>query len=72
MDRETLINMGDQERLDYVNGRLAAGEKYEDILEEFGIEKKEASQSAPYGLGMIKIGNEVRLKPGRGDNGFAW
>lgn len=72
MDRETLIAMPDQERLDYINGRLANGEEYEAILAEFNIEKKEAGQSAPYGLGLIKIGNEVRLKPGRGDNGFAW
>ncbi len=72
MDRETLINMSDQERVDYMNGRLANGEDYEAILVELGIEKKEAGQSPPYGLGLIKIGNEVRLKPGRGDNGFAW
>ena len=72
MDRETLINMSDQERVDYMNGRLANGEDYEAILVELGIEKKEAGQSHPYGLGLIKIGNEVRLKPGRGDNGFAW
>ncbi|MEC4273444.1 hypothetical protein VJ923_09775 [Adlercreutzia sp. R25] len=72
MDRETIFNMSDQERIDYINGRLADGESYEAILESIGIEKKEAGQSAPYGLGLIKIGNEVRLKPGRGDNGFAW
>ena len=72
MDRETIFNMTDQERIDYFNGRLGAGEKSEDILAELGIEKKEAGQSQPYGLGLIKIGKEVKLKPGRGDNGFAW
>lgn len=72
MDRETFMNLTDQERIDHVNARLAAGEKYEDILASLNIDKKEAGQSAPYGLGLIKIGNEVRLKPGRGDNGFAW
>ncbi len=72
MDKETVFGMSDQERLDYFNGRLAAGEKYEDILADVGVTKKEAGLSAPYGLGLIKIGNEVRLKPGRGDNGFAW
>lgn len=72
MDRETFMNLTDQERIEHINGRLADGEKYEDILSSLNIEKKEAGQSAPYGLGLIKIGNEVRLKPGRGDNGFAW
>lgn len=72
MDRETLLGMSDEDRIDYINGRLANGEDYEAILAEFGLTKKDAGQSAPYGLGLIKIGNEVRLKPGRGDNGFAW
>lgn len=72
MDKDTIFAMNDSERVDYFNKRLAAGEKYEDILDELGISKKEAGQSAPYGLGLIHLGNEVRLKPGRGDNGFAW
>lgn len=72
MDREAFLNLSDEERIDYVNKRLAAGETYEDILGSVGFTKKEAGQSAPYGLGLIKIGNEVTLKPGKGDNGFAW
>lgn len=72
MDFETLVAMPDDERLAYVNGRLSNGESYEAILEDLGIDKKKAGQSTPYGLGLIKIGNEVRVKPGRGDNGFAW
>lgn len=72
MDRDTLFGMSMDERCEYVNGRLANGEKYEDILAEFGLSKKEASQSEPYGLGLIKLGNAVQPKPGRGDNGFAW
>ena len=72
MDRDTLFNMSMDERMKYFNDRLAGGDKYEDILAELGLEKKEVSQSEPYGLGLIKIGNEVKPKPGRGDNGFAW
>lgn len=72
MDHDSFAALTDDERIKYVNERLAAGEKYEDILASIGVDKKEAGQSAPYGFGLIKIGNEVRLKPGRGDNGFAW
>ncbi len=72
MDRDTFMNMTDEERIEYINGRLAADEKFEDILEELNIEKKEFGQPQPYGLGLIRIGKEVKLKPGRGDNSFAW
>ena len=72
MDREAFVTLSNQERVDHVNKRLAEGEAYEDILASIGFTKKEAGQSAPYGLGFIKIGNEVTLKPGKGDNGFAW
>lgn len=72
MNRDTLFNMSMDERIEYFNGRLAADEVYEDILEDCGLTKKEAGQSEPYGLGLIKIGKEVKPKPGRGDNGFAW
>lgn len=72
MDRETMFNMTMQERIEYINGRLGDGESYEDILESSGLTKKEAGQSEPYGLGLIKLGKEVKPKPGRGDNGFAW
>ena len=72
MDRDAIFNMSMQERIEYFNGRLATGESYEDILASVGLTKKEAGQSEPYGLGLIRLGNEVRPKPGRGENGFAW
>ncbi|MBC2889058.1 MULTISPECIES: hypothetical protein [Gordonibacter] len=72
MDRDAIFNMSMQERIEYFNGRLAGGESYEDILASVGLTKKEAGQSEPYGLGLIKLGNEVKPKPGRGENGFAW
>lgn len=72
MDRDAIFNMSMQERIEYFNGRLADGESYEDILASVGLTKKEAGQSEPYGLGLIKLGNEVKPKPGRGENGFAW
>lgn len=72
MDREKIFSMAMGDRIDYINGRLASGELYEDILASMGLTKKEAGQSEPYGLGLIKLGNEVKPKPGRGDNGFAW
>lgn len=72
MNRETIFDMPMQERIAYFNGRLADGESYEDILASLDLTKKEAGQSEPYGLGLIKLGNEVKPKPGRGDNGFAW
>jgi hypothetical protein len=72
MDRQSIIDMPMEKRLEYFNERLATGEDYEAILESVGFTKKEAGQSEPYGLGLIKIGKEVKPKPGRGDNGFAW
>ena len=72
MDHDTFMNLDDQGRIEYVNGRLADGDDFEAILADLGLTKKEFGQSQPYGLGLIRIGKEVKLKPGRGDNGFAW
>jgi hypothetical protein len=72
MNREEFLALGEQEQIDYLNGKLASGEDWDAILAEIGIERKEVGQSKPYGLGLIKIGKEVKPKPGKGDNGFAW
>lgn len=72
MNREDIFEMPMKERLEYFNKRLGSGEDYEKILEDVGLTKLEAGQAEPYGLGLIKVGNEVKPKPGRGDSGFAW
>lgn len=67
MDRETFGKLDMQARIDYLNEHLGAGEEYEAILAGIGLTKKEAGQA-----GFIKVGNEVKEKPGKGDHGFAW
>lgn len=67
MDREAFGKLQMSERLAYLNEHLSAGEDYEEILAGVGLTKLEAGQA-----GFIKFGNEVREKPGKGDNGFAW
>ncbi|MDR0500572.1 MAG: hypothetical protein LBG97_04930 [Coriobacteriales bacterium] len=67
MDRETFGKLQMTERIAYINEKLAAGEDYEKILAGVGLTLREAGVA-----GFIKVGKEVREKPGKGDNGFAW
>jgi hypothetical protein len=67
MNREEFGKLDMRARIDYINEKLAAGENYEAILSTLGLSLREAGMA-----GFIKIGNEVREKPGKGDNGFAW
>ena len=67
MDRVEFGKLSMQDRIGYINEKLAAGEDYEAILGTLGLSLREAGLA-----GFIKIGKEVREKPGKGDNGFAW
>jgi hypothetical protein len=55
------------ERTNWLNEQLAAGEDYIELLASLGLTKREAGM-----LGFVKVGDKVIVKPGRGDNGFAW
>lgn len=67
MDRESFGKLEMEERIAYINEKLAAGEDYETVMAGVGLTLKEAGHA-----GFIKVGKEVREKPGKGDNGFAW
>jgi hypothetical protein len=67
MNKDEFQALDMENRIAYINKRLSTGDDYEAILADIGLEKKQAGYA-----GFIKVGNEVRQKPGHGDNGFAW
>ncbi len=67
MDKGAFEELTKDAQVAYLNEQLATGASYDDILAAIEMTKKEIGAR-----GIIKVGKEVRVKPGHGDSGFAW